>query len=565
MSLSGVLFRSCTHYGSSNLTVAGGSRIHRREVSRHFSSLLTSAMYFRFSPPQLRRRGPKKIRDFASLAMNEKEEEEWKNVNIDMDLEPVDLRKLKLPLHTMKIIPPDVIANVMAKDKTIVFSPLRKQEEVTQRLGRMRHYQSLQTLGKVLHFRFFTLNDSNDSKGVFQDITPETFQRVKEVLRTLTRFIVTDERWPVEISIEISSLISGDSQKVQSEDEVVKMLNNIFAEQLHIGAWCGMSSTPVIAKMACEVSQKEYSLTPKDILSGGIVHIKKYNLPTHESVKKFVADVPLSSIPVMGPAQVQLLKEVYGITKCGEVSLYAERIGYSLSQATMEFFYAVAHGLARVPGEVGTTMFRKAPRCKAAQVRRESKYGRIVSEEHFIDTVRAIFDIVYKDLLVHDYVTGRVTLDTRRTVPRVFWVTEEYEDIHPRTNDREVLREIVLRLAKRFAPRRTEELLDTYTVSIHFADIRTWREEQELKEEEEQEKEREKEKEEQALKAKMDKKDVIPESTTKAKPRVLRVEPSRRTPSPLSPDEKKQRIRSQSHIVRENDDPDRPRGIAVVM
>ncbi|KAH9600369.1 UmuC domain [Trypanosoma melophagium] len=546
MSLCGGLFRSCTHYGNSILTVVVGSgRLRRGDLWMYSSSssLLTRVMYFHSDSPLLRRSGPKKKREFTGLALTEEEEEQFKNINLDMDLEPVDLIKLKLPLHTMETIPPDVIANLVAKDKTIVFSPLRKEEDIRQRIERMRHHQIIQPLGKVLHFRFFMLNDSNNKEDL-QDITPETFQRIKEFLRSFTRFIVTDERWPVELSIEISPLISEDSQKMRSEDEVVKMLSDLFAEQLRIGAWCGMSSTPVMAKMACNDGQKEHSLTKENLISGGIIHTKKYDLPTHESLKKFVADIPLSSIPVMGPAQVQLLKEVYGITKCGEVALYAERIGYSLSQATMEFFYAVGNGIVRVRSEVGTTMFRKAPRCKAAQVRREAKYGRVVSAEQFIDTVMNIFDTVYKDLVVHDYVTGRVTIDTRRTIPRIFWVTEEYEDIQPRTNDRELLREVVHRLAKRFAPRRNEELLDMYTVSIHFADIRTWSEEHELKEE------------------------PVPETTEtteKPKPKVLRAEPSRRTPSPLSPGEKKQRIRSRSHLAREKEDSEKPRGIVVVM
>ncbi|EKF38480.1 hypothetical protein MOQ_001315 [Trypanosoma cruzi marinkellei] len=499
-----MLLGSCARSAPSIAAVSGGSwrlllpcRLLQRNVSH--SSFLTGTRCFgvvchtfpRFqrlnghtnaganaaaaAATTTRRRG----RGRGRKKKEEKEEEaDGDGVDIDMELEPVDLGKLALPLHLMETIPPDVIANIVAKDKTIVFSPHRKKHDVTRRIMRMKYRYSIQSLGKVFHFCFFAPTDTNRN-GAVRNITPEDFQRVKDKMRTLTRFIIVDERWPLEMSIEVTPIIERAPSDNNSLVDVANMLSRVLADELHIGAWCGISSTPVLAKMACEAGRNEPSLHPAALASGGILSLKHYDLPTHESLKEFLANVPLSDIPVLGEAQVELLKTVYGIRNCGDISTQEERMGFSLAPATMDFFLSIAYGAIRLENEIGITLRQKGARCKAAQVRRESQYGRVVSEEQFINTVLTVFDSVHKDLLLYDFVTGRVSLETRRTVPRVFWVTEEYEDITPRTNNREILRETTLRLAKRFAPRRTKEFMDVYIVSIHFSDIRTWDEEYE--------------------------------------------------------------------------------------
>ncbi|RNF01121.1 DNA-directed DNA polymerase [Trypanosoma conorhini] len=486
-----MLFTSCARYGPSLAVALGGSRrllspcrALRRGVLQ--SSCLTGATRFCVvgrTRPRLQR--TTQDADLVAAWMTTKreagaeEEEARERQALDVELEPVDLKKLTLPLHSMETIPADVVANIVAKDKTIVFSPHRKQKDVTRRLLRMKYRYSIQPLGMVLHFRFFTLGGAKQEGAAATGITQDHFQRIKEKLRTFTRFIILDKRWPLEVSLEVTPIMQRSPTEFKSMEDVAHMLSRVMAEELHIGAWCGMSSTPVLAKMACEASQKQNPQDPKAVVSGGILCSRHYDLPTHEAVKEFVANIPLSDVPVMGKAQVELLKSVYGIRNCGDILAQEERLGFSLSQQTMEFFLSVAHGAMRLESEIGTTLRQKSPRCKSAQVRRESKYGRVISEEQFINTVLTVFDTVHKDLLLYDFVAGRVSLDTRRFVPRVFWVTEEYEDVTPRTNSRERLREAVLRLAKRFAPRRTEELLDMYILSIHLSDIRTWVEEYE--------------------------------------------------------------------------------------
>ncbi|KEG09798.1 hypothetical protein DQ04_04621030 [Trypanosoma grayi] len=467
-------------------------------------------------------------------AVEDNEDEEWKNVDIDMELDPVDIKKLALPLHAMETIPPDIISNILAKDKTIVFSPTRKRMDVCRRLRRMKYRCSVQPLGKVLHFRFFSLEGPVNGRGAAKDITPECLQRIKAVLRTYTRFIVTDDQWPLELSLEVTPLMQQQEPHLQSELEVAEKLSCVLSKELCVGAWCGISSTPILAKMACDAGQREHTLKSKDFLTGGIVYINQYSLPTHESLEKFMADLPVSAIPVVGAAQVKLLKDVYGITKCGEIAEQEERLGYSLCPATTEYFLSIAYGTMRLRGEIATTLLRKASRCKTAQIRRESQYGRVVPEEQFIGTVMTIFDTVYKDLIMHDFVCGRVSLETRRTVPRVFWVTEEYEDLGTRTNDRDLLREVVLRLAKQFAPRRTKELLDVYSICVHFADIRSWTEEHEGAD--------------------------VGSMCGRGRGRGRR-----KLETPASPEEKKRRMYARSPQARKKTEANEPRGIMVVM
>ncbi|EAN87785.1 hypothetical protein C3747_123g134 [Trypanosoma cruzi] len=493
-----MLLGSCARYAPSIAAVSGGSwrlllpcRLLRRNVSHSF--FLTGTRCFCVvchTFPRLQRlngdtnAGAVAATTTATTMTRRRRgrrkraegEVDGEGVDIDMELEPVDLGKLALPLHLMETIPPDVIANIVAKDKTIVFSPHRKKHDVMRRITRMKYRYSVQPLGKVFHFCFFSPTGTT-SNGAVRKITPEDFQRVKDKLRMLTRFIIVDKRWPLEVSVEVTPIIERAPSENNSLVDVANMLSRTLADELRIGAWCGISSTPVLAKMACEASRNQPPLRPAALASGGILSLKHYDLPTHESLKEFLADVPLSDIPVLGKAQVELLKSVYGIKKCGDISAQEDRMGFSLAPATMDFFLSIAYGAIRLENEIGITLRQKGTRCKAAQIRRESQYGRIVSEEQFINTVLTIFDSVHKDLLLHDFVTGRVSIDTRRTVPRVFWVTEEYEEITPRTNNREILRETTLRLAKRFAPRRTKEFLDVYIVSIHFSEIRTWDEE----------------------------------------------------------------------------------------
>ncbi|ESL08417.1 hypothetical protein TRSC58_03880 [Trypanosoma rangeli SC58] len=531
-------FTSCVRYGPSLAVALSGTRrlqslccTLRRGVLQ-MSCLVSAKRFCAVCCTRRRLQRPRRDAGVLATVTTKKREAECRAVDFDMELEPVDVKKLALPLHLMETIPPDVVANIMAKDKTIVFSPHRKQKDVTRRLLRMKYRYSIQSLGMVLHFRFFALGgDNQEGATTLAAITPDQFQRIKEKLRTLTRFIILDERWPLEVSVEVTPIMQHSPNEIKSIEDVVHMLSRVMAEELHVGAWCGMSSTPILAKMACEASQKQHPQDPKAVVSGGIMCSEHYNLPTHEAVEKFVANIPLSDVPVMGKAQVELLRSVYGIRTCGDILAQEERLGFSFSQQTMDFFLSVAYGAMRLESEIGTTLRQKGARCKSAQVRRESRYGRVISEEQFIKTVLTVFDTVHRDLLLYDFVAGRVSLDTRRFVPRVFWVTEEYEDVTPRTNNRERLQEAVLRLAKRFAPRRTKEVLDMYILSVHLSDVRTWTEEYEG--------------------------EARPNSRVRRGPTV-------RKTAPVSPSEKKSKMRLRSPMARK-DDANKPRGIKILM
>ncbi|RNE96740.1 DNA-directed DNA polymerase [Trypanosoma rangeli] len=534
-------FTSCVRYGSSLAVALSGTRRLQppcctlQRGMLQMSCLVGAQRFCAVCCTRRRLQRTRRDADVLTAVTTKKREAgeaECGGMDLDMELEPVDLKKLALPLHLMETIPPAVVANIVAKDKTIVFSPHRKQKDVSRRLFRMKHRYSIQPLGMVLHFRFFALHgDKQDGVTRLADITPDHFHRIKEKLRTFTRFIVLDERWPLEVSVEVTPIMQRSPTEIKSIEDVVHMLSRVMAEELHVGAWCGISSTPILAKMACEASQKQHPQDPKAAVSGGILCSERYDLPTHEAVEKFVANIPLSDVPVMGKAQVELLKSVYGIRTCGDILAQDERLGFTFSQQTMEFFLSVAYGVMRVESEIGTTLRQKGARCKSAQVRRESRYGRVISEEQFIKTVLAVFDTVHRDLLLYDFVAGRISLDTRRFAPRVFWVTEEFEDVTPRTNNRERLQEAVLRLAKRFAPRRTKEMLDMYILSIHLSDVRTWTEEY--------------------------------EGGTHASCRARRGSTVRKT-APVPPSEKKSKMRLQSSMTRK-DDANKPRGIKILM
>ncbi|CBH17854.1 hypothetical protein, conserved [Trypanosoma brucei gambiense DAL972] len=407
--------------------------------------------------------------------------------DMDVELVPVDVKKLALPLHLTDSIPQDIVDNIVARDRTLVFAPNMKILDLHRRLSRMKYRISVQPLGKVLHFRFFRL--CKLSSGMPGDVTVETFRSIQQKLSEYTRFLVMDERWPLELSLEITPIIEHQRKqmlecqgecRVSTAEDVMELLSSVFSAELRVGAWCGLSCTPVLAKMACDECHRKHKLCRQDYSRGGVVGTVRYDIRSHKEAKEFVQNLSLGDIPVVGKPQARLLEDVYGITKCGGIADQEVRLGFSLSQSTMEFFLSVAYGTVRLPSEATTTLLRKPPRCKAAHIRRESQFGRVVSDEQFINTVMSVFDNVYTDLVEHDFVTGRVMIETRRTLPRTHWVVEESEDIAPRTSDRDLLREVTIRLARRFAPRRTEELRDIYSVGVHFGDVRSWSENERL-------------------------------------------------------------------------------------
>ncbi|CCD15476.1 unnamed protein product [Trypanosoma congolense IL3000] len=408
-------------------------------------------------------------------------EDALEGVDINMKLDPVDVGKLALPLHLMDTISQDVIDNIIARDKTIVFSPNKKRRDVYRRLLRMKHRSSIQPLGQVLHLRFFPLRNPTNRRPA--DISLEDAHRIREKLCQYTRYLVTDNRWPTELSLDANPVIQQQREQmgnpagtscVQSVDDVMELLSRVLSNELNLGAWCGVSCTPVLAKMACDECHREYKLRPRDYARGGIVANKDYSLSSHEEAKAFVRDLPLSVIPVLGQAQVKLLKDVFGITKCGEIAEQELRLGFSLSPSTMEYFLSVAYGTVRLPSEVATTLVRKVTRWRTANLRRESQFGRVVTDEQFLNTVTSVFESAYNDIVAHDFVVGAVLLESRRCTPSVRWEVEEVEELDKRTNDHDLLRDITLRLAKRFAPRRIARLQDSYSISVHFRDACTW-------------------------------------------------------------------------------------------
>ncbi|KAH8609457.1 putative impB mucB samB family [Trypanosoma vivax] len=300
---------------------------------------------------------------------NDKTADELLAEDPSIKLQPVDMKKLSLPLHTMEKIPEDVAANVLARDRSIVFSPLRKQSEVFRRLFRIKHSFSVQPLGNVVHFRFYSLDDVTRT-GMPTDISAEKFLEIKEKLRAFTRFVVTDDRWPLELSLEVTQCIKKmeecsenemESGSTTTKEDVVQLVSRVLSDELNVGAWCGLSCTPVLAKMACDACVASYTLRPVDLVSGGVVRQKCYDLKTHAELQNFMKELPLSEVPVLGPAQVRLLKDVFNVERCGQLAEIEERLCFTFSPQSTEFFLALAYGTMRLRGEVTTTLCGRCP------------------------------------------------------------------------------------------------------------------------------------------------------------------------------------------------------------